>query len=342
MTSNYEKVGRSFPLISYTDAVYTLRRLPTYEQRLDFAVSSPLLFNVSDYDTMPANRPTPLDPNGVYVAGENNKIFISPNEPVPYETYALQLAATRAAQVGVLPGHDVPQHVLYAELEAQITNRCEHNASAFARLSQALAAREAQGDMLEIILRLRAGTANLPEMLNVIKQYPEMIAIETSNFVRFFDTDAVAAAVRQARINTASLAQSFNDAQLEMHATELGVSDSSQVGGVKVQKILLGSVRSADSDTQHVLKVVHVPGVNGQLEPCAVTTYFRAARYKEYAGYEHEVIDDAGGLTDMSLEGVELDETASALTGEARSWYLRARQRALASQAAHPLLNVDK
>lgn len=321
---------------TYQEAIDNLRTLPTYGERLEYALAAPLLFDASDYEALPANRPTPLDTSKVFVSGCNEKahverMHIRAGAPLPYREYALRLAEKKALQVGKMPGHVLYVDEVYAEATAQVKNRCDHNAQALERLKHLLIAgtsdHEAPQNVLEIIMRLRAGTANLPEMLDIIKRYPAMGSIETSNFMRFFDNDAIKAAVHDATVATEQLGTGFADAQLEMDTDiEAGaLSNSSLVPGAKVQKTRLGRLLSVNSDTEHMLKTVYMRA-RGRLVPCGISTYLRPTNYKAL-GLPHEAIDDLPNidiLPPVDVHDVELDETARRLEGEARDHYLQA------------------
>lgn len=329
-------------LPSYGQAIETLRALPSYGERLDYAMSVPLLFNVNDYEALPVNRPTPLDTENVFVTGRNGKVLVDPRAPISYREFAVRIADSKAARAYALPGNEASFEALRAETTAQVLNRCDHNTKSFTRLKRLMSAEPVPDNIMEILLRLRSGTANLPEMLDMIKRYPAMGSIQTSDYLRFFDNDAMRAAVRQARIVTASLGHSFQDAYLEMDADQAGSStDSEWVPGVKVQKYRLGRMRSATSDTEHMLKIVYVPTAQG-LEPCSVSTYFRPTNYKELEFYAHESIDDGWGAIDryghVDVDNIEPDATALLIEDpELRNRYLRALHGAAhTSEAINP------
>lgn len=327
MTTPFEHMSSNASFTSYHEAIDTLRVIPDGAERLEYAMSVPLLFDVDDYDELPANRPTPLDTENVFVVGRNGKVFVDPNEPpISYRKYAVRIADNKAMRVFALPDNEASFEALSAEAIAQVLNRCDHNTLALDRLKHLMANEPAPDHLLEILLRLRSGMANLPEMLDVIKRYPAMGSIQTSDFVRFFDKEAMLAAVRQARIDTASLGHTFRDAFLEMDGEQTGWSDSDMVAGVKVHKYRLGRLRSETSDTEHMLKIVYVPTANG-MEPCSVSTYFRPKNYKDYEGYAHEPIDDWDNQRygHIDVTNVKLDDTALAIEDdEYRKRYLQA------------------
>lgn len=320
---------------SLANAMGALYEVPAGAMRLEYALQVPLLSSVDEYEALPSASPTPLDPSGIYVNGSNERIYTPLAEPVTYWDYGILMARSKAARVAELDD-TVPYGALNMELEAQSINRCKHNNEAFLRLQRAMRQAQESGGIpdavLEIVLLARSGRADLNQMLDLIKRFPEMISIETSNYQRYFDPEALTAAVRQARINTASLGRTFQDARLEMNPEVGDATDSRQVQGVKVQKTVLGRLQSSTSDTQHVLKAVYIPREGGRYEPCAILTYFRTTDYKTRKGYAHELIDDlpprggsvyAGDKGEITAPTHETAEVAGQLSEPDRRSYLR-------------------
>lgn len=318
----------------YWQAFEKIKTLPSSRERIDYALNVPLLMTTVDYDLLPANRPTPLDTRWVLVSGDNKLVAIPDTEPVQYHDFAIQTAGSIAGVVSDLQPHDICAEAYYAEIVAQIENRCTHNQKAFERLRALMQQDNAEDDMADVIMRLRAGQASLAEMYEVIQRYPAMGAIQTSNYMRFFDVPALTATARQAMLETARLGYLKQDVTVKMDQLEhIGLSDSAVVEGIKVQKMRIGHLIQGDSDIEHMLKIVYIPTKDG-FEPCAVSTYFRPANYKDYADYEHETIDNFP----VTVDELELDDTARMLEGPARDEYLRALYGAVQKRTS---LNTD-
>lgn len=318
----------------YWEASEHLNTLPSSRERIDYALNVPLVMTTADYDVLPANRPTPLDTKWVWVSGDNKLVVIPDTEPVRYHDFAIQMAGSIAEVVSDMQPHDICAEAYYAEIVAQIENRCAHNQKAFERLKVLLQQDDTEGDIADVLMRLRAGKASLAEMYEVIQRYPAMGAIQTSNYMRFFDVPALTATARQAMLETARLGYLKQDVTIKMDQLEhIGLSDSAVVEGIKVQKMRIGHLIQGDSDIEHMLKIVYIPTKDG-FEPCAVSTYLRPASYKDYADYEHETIDNFP----VTVDELELDDTARMLEGSARDEYLRALYGAVQK---HNSLHID-
>ncbi len=293
------------------------------------------------FDALPSDYPTPLDPHNVYMGGLSNSHFIYFDTKQTYGDYASTIASRHAGEFASEIEAEMGSALLMqAELGEQAKNRCAHNAEAFERLKEAIyqsyGQRDLDQDLLVAVLRARTGTADIAEQLRLVKEFPEMIAIETSNARTLLTREQTNDFIRLSKIRTAELARNFKDAKVTMSSSEDQVSPSYSasvnVGGVKVVKYILATIDSATSSTQHILKIAHVPTPSGMFY--TPSTYFRATDYKSRPGYEHEAIDESEPEAyeeDPSLVDPN-DPTVAELSGLGLQRYLDAMRSAAKHQ----------
>lgn len=306
-------------------------------RRLGVALELGVHYPDNYFDGMAPDHPTPLDPSNVYMGALSSSHYIYFDTKQTYEEYALTVSSRHAGDFASGIGADMGSALLMqAELSEQTKNRCAHNAAAFERLKSAMynsyGQRDLDADLMVAVLRTRSGTASISEQLRLVKEFPEMIAIETSNARSLLTREQTNDFIRLSKIRTAELARNFKDAKVTMSSSEGQVSPSYSasvnVEGVKVVKYVLATIDSATSSTQHILKIAHVPTPSGTFY--TPSTYFRASDYKSRPGYEHEAIDEPDA--DTYDEGYSLidpnDPTIAALSGEGLQRYLMAMRSA--------------
>ncbi len=269
---------------------------PAYKARLKNVLFEPILLSPDDYTSGRTAPPTPLDPDMVYMKRNGWDYNTGGASGSPYDLRFRDYALTRAVaeiahakQLGCIP--DSVVGLLQAEAVGQINNRADHNMAALERLVEALALRPPADDlMLDIVYRARAGMATLPEMVRLLKEYPEMISIETSNFRGgFLDPTKLQDAIRDAMEMPRYLRDNFNDAQI----TAGGIvteTRSQLVTGVTVRRYVLAEIESRDSHTQLIMKIPSLEA--GARWNLGVTTYLRDFNHKDRTdAYRSNAVD---------------------------------------------------
>ena len=264
------------------------------QERLFHVLHDPIILNPADYSRGRIAPPTPLDPDGVFMArnGWDEQIGRHTDTPYdyPFRIFALDSAMRQIAfekQTGLIT--DGVAEFLQAEAVVQIDNRADHNVVSLALLAQALEMRPPKDNtMLDIIFRARAGMATLPEQVRLIKEYPEVLSIETSN-TRNIPTRAESYDhVRDALQMAAYLKKNFSDALVTVGSiTPPTVSYSDYIKGIMVKKTVIASILSQDSHTELVMKEPAYE-LNGKKWPMGVTTYLRVYDRHERPGYHKE------------------------------------------------------
>lgn len=276
---------------------------PVYRARLESALFDRIVMSPHDYTSGRAAPPTPLDPDEVYMERIGWDYNIGGASGSLYELSFRDYASTRAVaeiafakQLGCIPDSIVG--LLQTEAVGQINNRADHNVAALERLVKALAYRPPVDDlMLDIVYRARAGRATLPEMVRLLKEYPEMISIETSNFRGgLLDPAKLQGAIRGAMELPQYLRNNFNDAQVTMGGKSK-VSQSQLVAGVSVTSYILAEIESRDSHAQLMMKIPSLEIEAGIRWNLGVTTYLRDFNYKDRTGY----MPDAAGVSSEDL-----------------------------------------
>lgn len=263
-----------------------------YRERLVSVLGDPIDVNLADYSRGRPYAPTPLDPDAVFVQGINVETGIMSSEvPETYRNHAHRMALGEALRVSSCV--DLPQWFserLEKELTAQVENRCDHNNESLLRLVQAINERGVHDeDMLEIIRKARMGMADLPELLRLIKEFPEMGSVEVSSYRRLHNRAEMDAAIKAAHDSANDLQSHFSDAVVTVvPKAALSLSDSTTVQGVKVVKQALARAESQDSATELVAKITMMLTPQEGFVPVGVTTYLRAvdAAHEQIAQYE--------------------------------------------------------
>lgn len=276
MASSFEQNKQTFPD-------------PTYIDRLHEVTKEPIHISGYDYSNGRTAPPTPLDPENVFISGWDT--HIGRLARAPYDQNYLDFAITHSVvdvdflvQSGIL--NEEAGVKIKSELVAQIVNRARHSHEAFNRLVGALAQRPADNEMLEIVGRLRAGQATLPEMVRTLKEYPEMLSVETSNYRSMLSELDAEKAIDEAWTMAYDLRDNFKDAEIAVHERNKPgtMTFSKDVQGV-VAKTVMADIMSLDSHSQLVLKVPYMNLGGPMLKKMGVTTYLRTRDYTERPGY---------------------------------------------------------
>lgn len=262
-------------------------------EQLRSALEGPIVLDLAAYSQDRIAPPTPLDPDGVFIdpnTGWDYSVGYQPQPSSEHYTFRdfIHESRTRAisfAGKGLLP--DSLVEFLDVETGRQTENRISHNVAALERLKAAVIARPPKDDaMLDIIQQARAGMASLPEMVRLLKEYPEMISIETSNYRGVLNSESHGRALHEALLMVPYLRDNFHDARVTP-SLQVSYSDSSLVSAVRVKKQVLADIESIDSHTQLVLKVPIITAGSRAFE-LGVTTYLRVFDRKNRAGYAVE------------------------------------------------------
>ena len=299
-------------------------------EKMDLAFNRDIEYPITKIESLPPYRATPLDPLNLYVGGLSTNLGRYFQEYQSYQNYALSMTGKLAYDTASMYGNNMEAaFLMQRELDEQIRNRCTHNTEAFLRLGQAVrgtsGVREIDNQLLELILRARSGMAELPELLRIIKEFPDMISVETSNAHALLTLPEATRYRDAARAHTMELKHNFNDARVTLNDDEVAESQSfsKNVPDTRVTKYVLATIESETSSTQHVLKIAQLSTSVGRFY--IPRTYFRATDYRSRPGYGHESIDDEPEVTSVIPIDVGDDEIAPQIANpEHRQWYLAA------------------
>lgn len=259
-----------------------------------------------------AVRPTPLAPYGIYHLGAENTDY-----QLTYSTVSSLISEARldkAIEATRLDEDDPSQAVARAKQETQsgLGGQIRRNDQSFERLLGEIERRGVPIDdeMFAIIQAARRRTADLPQLVRLIKEYPQMISIETFKFVKPFSAKDRIEAEAVFKEQVAHLQAVFEDAEVAIHEpwAELKRPFIAE-NGVRVRKYVAARIRSRDSDTELIVKETDLivppsfaatmedaPGEVGKVTiggtdyeavmmPLGVIGYLRATDYKERPGY---------------------------------------------------------
>lgn len=267
------------------------------DPRLRDVLTVPIVLSPEEYAAGRSDPPTPLDPDNVVIyggekLGDHNGGF----DGKTFREYALDSASLQIDYMRTYSAYpaDIIE-LLAAEAYAQINNRCDHSARALERLTLALTNRppseDAMEDMIDIIYRTRAGTATLAEQLRLIKEYPEIISIETSNTQTFVELEDDDEPVKNVMAMATRLRDEFHDAVVTLGSViDQSESESELIPGIVVRKKVIAEVESVDSHTELVLKTPILAGItiDRRTLRLGATTYLRAHDRKDRIGYHDE------------------------------------------------------
>ncbi len=270
---------------------------PAYLEGLSHVLNDPIYVNSTSIGNQPG-EPTPLDPKNVFVRRADKPSDWNDLElGTPYYDHAISSASESVALHADLTGADeMLTRYLVSETCMQIENRMKHNEEAFVRLSGVLTNRPTDENMLDIAYRARYGKASLPEMLRLIKEYPEMVSIETSSFYATAGGPEGYNPIREAYAAAGSLVKLFEDAEVRFGGDSAipQTKESTLLEGSKVRKRVLATIVSVDSHTEMVLKETIVV-LGGREFLLGVCTYFRTGDRQNRPGYDPEELKQPDG-----------------------------------------------
>lgn len=289
--SEFETVPRFDPSLSYREGLAKMLEEPIHLTSADIDIES--------------TRPTPLDPDHVYVRNLDRPIgeWYTPTPEEPYVDFVGRAAVAQvlfyADLIGI--GEGAMRKLLELETKTQINVRAEHNMHALKRLIPALLERPADDVMIEIIQKARSGGADLPEMVRLIKEYPEMGSIETSSFHATAGGDEGYDPVRAAYAFAGTLISTFRDAEVRLGSNGIPpkVKDSTLLPGVKTRTEVIATIASHDSYTEMVMKYSFIE-LKGIQKLLGLTTYLRTRDHDRsediMESTRHELLHDIDSL----------------------------------------------
>lgn len=274
----------------------------------------PSMADYHELDPEQNGNPTPLDPFSLSIGNVN------------YPTHSRVKITNRIDQA--IEYYGVPDDIakmIYNEAQYTQDLRNERNSQSMQRLRNTiehhLGDRIVDDAMHDIIAKARAGTAAPAELLRLIKEYPEMIAVEFYKFTKPLDREAMALARYTSEAMMLRLAQpgGFLSAEIKPligKSAEVISRTFSPRNNVYVEKRRIGIIGSSTSNTEAIIKCTYIasPALDGAalrhaedaeedhqvdyqlvrvadgtlvvaLMPVSVSAYFRAADYAERQGY---------------------------------------------------------
>ena len=263
---------------------------PDYLGALKYAVDTPIELNGSEYPGDNPAPPTPLDPENVFISGWDFRVrgMVDPNFGQDYIHFAVESIVKDVdflVQSGLL--EEVRGSRIKDELVAQVINRTSHNQQAFSRLVGALVDRPATPEMLDVVRKVRCGLASLAEMADLLRSYPEMLSVETSNYRSMASSSDVEKAIDSAWAMADELRKNYVTAEVRVRERDDqdDVAFSLTVQGGLVSKRVLADIMSAYGHSQLVLKVPFIKLDGPIFHKMGATTYLRVRDYASRAGY---------------------------------------------------------
>ncbi|MFZ1258444.1 MAG: hypothetical protein WAQ25_03160 [Candidatus Saccharimonas sp.] len=242
------------------------------------------------------DSPTPLDPYAAYT--EENEAYVDATLVKLTERFETAATAIELPETWLIKA--------LHEVSAALDMRASHNDKSFLLLKQALAKQLPKTPdtvMQDIIQNARAGRADLPQLVRLIKEYPGMISVEVFKSHVVFDPSEHAKSLARLKNMLFNLQQTFGDAQVTIfpESQEVPVSKRFMTPhDAVVWKTCAGTIGSHDSATEIIIKrsALLVPGdtplnskaLKNNSEPyyalpLSISCYLRAADYKRRAGY---------------------------------------------------------
>jgi len=291
--------------------------------------------NFLDYNPNSQSSPTPLDPYMVMHDGQSyieNAIF------------RLDDRVAEKARIIGLPEHYADSAC--AELATALDVRVDRNTRSCERLLTHVHYPDCPKATYNLIEKSRAGNANPSELLQLIKEHPEMISVEFFKSHAIFDTDEYTRALNELKAQVGKMSLEFKDAEITMLGEdELTTQPFITEHGAVVHKTKIGECRSVDSHTEIIAKHTgllvpaniqlkgvkfnhrRINGGNFNFLPLGVTAYFRTADYKTRTGYvspedeiRRELTPDE--IAELGSVATHLAEILSAIPPEMHSTYL--------------------
>jgi len=259
-----------------------------------------------------ACNPTPLDPShaAYFVDGDDTVSYVSASGVM------LDSRLEEAVDAVGMPREDVSSAYerAHAEIVEGHNGRIRRNDESYQRLLEAIERKKKPIDdaMFDIIQAARAGAADWPQLVRLIKEYPEMISVEAFKFTKPFsdgDRDEARALINE---KVRHLQATFRDAVVTVYDSwEELKKPFIDEDGVRVRKYRIAEIRSETSHTELIVKetdlivppdmplsesasrspvdIVSIEGTNydARLLPFGITAYLLTGEYKKRAGY-HE------------------------------------------------------
>ncbi len=249
------------------------------------------------YRGVERGAPTPLDAYRVYVGTDEDH--------VNYIHDAQSRTSRRIHEAGAAIGLPEPyQQLADRELDAALDVRVARNSASYERLLSKISGGSVDGALYEIIQKARAGGASASELLRLVKENPEMISVEFFKRQPLFDTEEYSRSVADLDATLRQVQAEFQDAEITLLSKPVMTAEPfATEHGAIVWKEKIGDCKTYDSHSEIITKhtmlalppTVQLRGVkynhikiNGQtlnLLPMGISAYFRAADYKERAGY---------------------------------------------------------
>lgn len=249
-------------------------------------------------------HPTPLDPRSLQFLRGGYDYFGNSARRL---THRVEVMAERVG----LPEYELERAI--SEIDAQANWRYERNQESYERLMDAVdIEKRFLDDEMKLIIHLaRTGDASLPQLVRLIKEYPQMISAEVFKFTKPFDIEAMELAMQNLKNQIADLTRNFQDAEVTLHFDDEKLTPLKDPyiddTGVCVEKYLLADIRSKDSHSQIIAKTTELivsPGLklkrampqpkeitfedkryDACLLPLSLTAYLRTIDYERREGY---------------------------------------------------------
>ncbi|MDN5819445.1 MAG: hypothetical protein L0H36_00310 [bacterium] len=251
-----------FGPVPYTDGIVSLERL------------NPVLHG----------KPTPLDPESVYVIG-------SPQQGgLDYRAYAELEIMDR---LGVATESLNMQNDLHLSVASELERRLEvmvaRNQTSYNRLLKVIEAEDNVDDsMLDIINRARQSDASVGELAMLLNAYPDMISVEFYKFTNPFNNESIAQAIHCIEQDVISIDHTVEQRHADYDATlyedpsfiSQDINDAT-IEGIKVHivKHKIGDIQFDKNNIEIITKQVSVEDRDGTKYQIGVSSYLRASDY---------------------------------------------------------------
>ena len=241
--------------------------------------------------------PTPLDAYRVFTDSDDGR--------TSYIHDAQSRTLERIKEAGEAIGlPDVYQQCVERELDAALDVRVARNEASYRRLLEKIGDTVIDDEVAAIIQKARAGAASASELLRLVKENPEMISIEFFKRQPLFDNEQYMLAAADLTATLYQVQSEFYGAEISLLANPITTAQPFVTEhGALVWKEKIGDCRTHDSHSEIIAKhtmlalppAVQLHGVKSNhikineqvlnLLPLSMSAYFRAADYKDRAGY---------------------------------------------------------
>ncbi len=293
--------------------------------RAPIVIDDPTRLSYSELDphNVEATRPTSVTPYSLYILGDDgtgNHITYS-----GVSTLVVEARMDDAVEVANLDPDDPSQAYARGLQEAlnSLAGRMRRNQESFERLMKAVEQGNVPLDdeMFRIIYAARGGSLepheknvppDLAQFVRLLKEYPEMISVETFKFAKPFDPQAREEAREVIKQQVWDLQREFKDAEVTVYDPWLELKEPYiDENGTRVSKFVAASIRSRDSSSELIVKETDliVPplacgdGENSPVRvekmtiqgavyeqvgtlPDTILSYLRVTGYEQQPGYE--------------------------------------------------------